>query len=181
MLGYRFYQPLGWLAIAALFFTEWARYQLPAPAAYTANQKLYWFVDHVFFNGKLLMLAMMAFVPARAGLNPRFLLAGGALLLMLGSFAKLSHPLYLAAAAVPFGVALKLWQPNEKMGLLLGIAGLAMGIPMNGFIGLLIVKAEFAPAVTRELLGSTAALGSLSIACFYWGLYLLTRLRRKSA
>lgn len=177
----QFYQPLGWIAILALFATEWARYQLPAPSGFTQEQQLYWFIDQVFFNGKLLVLAVMAFVPAKAGLNPRFLIAAGALLLMLGSFGKFSQPLFLAAVAVPFGVALKLIEPTEKMGLLMGIAGFAMGIPLNGFTGLLAVKAEFNPALLRELTGSTAALGAVSIACFYWGLYILSRLRRRTS
>lgn len=125
----------------------------------------------------------MAWIPARAHLNPRFLLAGGAALLMLGSVLQLAHPLFLAALAVPFGVALKLAEPTEKLGIVLAMGGLGLGIPLNGFTGLLAAKANFHPGVSGQLFGSTAAVGALSIAAAYAGLYMLVRLllMRRSA
>jgi hypothetical protein len=173
----RFYQPLGWFAVGGLILTEYLRRQLPAPNLFTPEQTLYWFADHVLWNGKLLALAVMAFVPARPGLNLRFLLAGGGLLLMLGSVLKLGHPLYLAAVAVPFGAALKLAWPTEKIGILMVMAGLGLGVPLSGFTGLLAVKGKFHPQLMEQLLGSTAAIGALGLAAAYTGLYALLRLR----
>ncbi len=150
---------------------------MPLPSAYTPEQTLYWFIDHVLFHGKWLVLAVMAFAPARPGLNLRFLVAGGGLLLMLGSFLKLGHPLFLAAVAVPFGAALKLAWPSEKFAILLTMVGLGLGVPLSGFTGLLAVKGKFHPQLMEQLIGSTATVSAVGLAAAYTGVYILLRLR----
>lgn len=147
------------------------------PSSFTPEQRLYWFLDHVLFHGKLLVLAVMAFVPARAGLNPRFLIAGGGMLVFAGTFLQIAHPLYLAALAVPFGVALKLGEPNEKLSIVMVIAGLGLGMPLGGFTGMAVVGAKFHPKAMEQLIPATMAITSVAMAMAYTGIYILLRLR----
>lgn len=157
--------------------TEFGRRQLPDPAAFSPEQRLYWFLDHVLFHGKLLVLAVMAFVPARSGLNARFLIAGGGMLVFAGTFLQLAHPIFLAALAVPFGVALKLGLPSEKLAIVLTIAGLGLGMPLGGFTGMAVAGSQFHPKAIEQLVPATMAITSVAMAAAYTGIYTLLRLR----
>lgn len=129
------------------------------------------------FRGKFLVLAVMAFVPARAGLNPRFLLAGGALLLMAGTYLRWSHALFLAAVAVPFGAALKMAEPAEKLAIVLAIAGLGLGMPLGSFAGMAVAASKFHPSAIAQLLPATLGITAVAMASAYAGVYMLLRLK----
>lgn len=158
-----------------MILTEYLRRQLPSPEAFSPEQKLYWFVDHVLFHGKFLVLAVMAFIPARPGLNARFLIAGGGLLVFAGTFLQIGHPLYLAAIAVPFGVALKLGEVGEKLAIVLTMAGLGLGMPLGGFTGMAVAGSQFHPKAIEQLVPATMAITSVAMAAAYTGLYTLVR------
>ncbi len=119
----------------------------------------------------------MSFIPARAELNPRFLLAGGGMLVFAGTFLQIAHPLYLAALAVPFGVALKLGPPNEKLAIVMTIAGLGLGMPLGGFTGIAIAGSQFHPKAIEQLVPATMAVTSVALATAYTGLYTLVKLK----
>lgn len=164
---------LGILALVAYVASEYLRRTLPQPPEAQAGYRLYWFFDHVFLAGKMLVLAAMAFAPARPQWNVRFLVMGGAVLLMAGSFLQLDHPLFLVACGFCFGAALKLAEGSDKLYIVMAIGGLGLGVPLNGFTGLLAAKAGFQPELMRQLFSSTLGIGSVSIATAFAGIYLL--------
>lgn len=164
---------LGLLALTVYVLTEYLRTVLPQPPKAAPGYVAYWFFDHVFLRGKMLVLAAMAFAPARKDLNPRMLALFGGLLLMLGSYLELHHAVFLVAMGICFGAALKLADLSDKLCIVMVIGGLGMGVPLNGFSGLMAAKAGFQPELTEKLFASTLGIGSVSIAAAFTGLYLL--------
>ena len=134
---------------------------------------LYWFADHVFFDGKWLVLLLLALAPTRLGLPMKWLAPAGGLLLMAGSFLQLAHPLYLASVGLALGAAIKNVTDSDSFDILLVIGGMALGIPLNGFSGLMAARAGFPPGLMGPLFGSTAGVGCAAIACAMAGLFLL--------
>lgn len=134
---------------------------------------LYWFADHVFFDGKWLVLLMLALAPARLGLPLKWLAPAAGALLMVGSFLQLGHPAFLAVIGLLLGAALKRVEDSESFDILLAMGGMTLGVPLNGFTGLMVAKAGFPPALMEPLFSSTAGVGSTAIACAMTGLYLL--------
>ncbi len=153
--------------------TEILRRTVPGPPGARGLALLYWFADHVFFDGKWLVLLMLALAPSRLGLPLRWLAPALGLLLMVGSFLQLDHPLYLALVGLAIGAAMKNVTDSESFNILLVIGGMGLGIPLNGFSGLMAAKAGFPPALMGPLFGSTAGVGCAAIACAMAGLYLL--------
>lgn len=97
---------------------------------------------------------------------------------MLSSFLSLSHPLFLAFCALSFGLAFRQagffsGPVPDKAGILMTIAGMALGVPLNSFTGLMAAKMQFQAGPVEQLFGSTAAMGSIAIATAYLGIILL--------
>lgn len=146
---------------------------MPAPSSGDANARLFWFLDHVLFDGRFVVLAALAFAPVRRQFSPRWLLAAAAVLLMLASFLQFNHPALLILIGVLLGGAYKQTPPSDQLHIVLVIAGLGLGIPLSGFTGLMIAKANFDPNLVYALKRGTGAIGSTAIAGAYLGLYSL--------
>jgi hypothetical protein len=114
----------------------------------------------------------------RPRVSASWLIAGAAVSLMISSLMSLSHPLWLVFCALTFGLAFR--QAGffdapipDKAGILMGIAGMGLGVPLNSFTGLMAAKMQFQAGPMEQLFGSTAAMGSMAIATAYLGLILL--------
>ena len=146
---------------------------MPGPPEARGLALLYWFFDHVFFDGKWLVVFILALAPLRLGIPVQWIIPATGALLMVGSFLQLGHPLFLAGIGLLLGTAIKNVDDSERFDILLVIGGLALGVPLNGFSGLMVAKAGFAPALMGPLFGSTAGVGSTAIACAMTGVFLL--------
>lgn len=144
-----------------------------APPAAKGWELMYWFSDHVFFDGKWIVLFAIALAPWRENLPLKFLAPATGLLLMVGSFLQLQDPLFLFLTGMLAGTILKSIRFTEPSLMLLAVGGMLMGMPINGFTGLMAVKANFQPELMKALFGSTAGIGSLTIACSFTGLFFL--------
>jgi lipid-A-disaccharide synthase-like uncharacterized protein len=149
------------------------RRMIVQPPAAKGWQLIYWFSDHVFFDGKWLVLLAMALAPFRENLPLKFMAPATGLLLMIGSFLQLQDPVFLVFIGILGGTILKSFRLTEPALMLLAVGGMMMGMPINGFTGLMAAKANFAPPLMKQLFGATAGIGSLTIACSFAGLFLL--------
>lgn len=137
---------------------------------------MYWFTDRVFFDGKWLVLLAIAAAPSRENLPLKYMAPGLGLLLMVGSFLQLQDPIFLLFVGLCAGAILKTIRLTEPALMLLAIGGMLMGMPVNGFTGLMAAKANFPAPLMKALFGSTAGIGCLAIACSFTGLFLLGQL-----
>ncbi len=153
--------------------TEVARRIVAQPPAAKGWELMYWFTDRVFFDGKWLVLLAIAVAPTRENLPLKLMGPVVGLMLMLGSFAQLSNPVFLVLVGLSAGAILKGIRLTEPALMLLAVGGMLMGMPVNGFTGLMVAKANFPPALMQALFGATAGIGSLAIACSYVGLFFL--------
>jgi hypothetical protein len=171
---------LAGIAIAGYLLTEYLRRVFGPPTSGLGPDRLFWFLSHALFQGKFLVLGGIALAPLPP-IAPRLLIAAAGVLLMLGSFLQLGHPLYLLAIGVLLGSAYKQVPQSDQLHIVFVIAGLGLGIPLSGFTGLMIAKANFEPKLAEVLANSTAAIGSAAIALAYLGIYsLLWRLLSRS-
>ncbi len=146
-----------------------------APPAAQGWELIYWFTDRVFFDGKWLVLVAMALAPMRENLPLRVMGPGAGFLLMVGSFLQLSDPLFLVLTGLVAGSILKSLRLGDGPLMIVAAGGLMMGVPVNGFTGLMAAKAGFPPALMKNLFGSVAGVGSLAIALSFAGTFLLGR------
>ena len=169
------WRDLAGFAIGGLIATEVLRRVIAQPPLARGWELGYWFTDHVFFDGKWLMLSAMALAPVRPNLPVKWLMPAAGLLLMVGSFLQLQDPLFLVLVGLLLGVALKSVPESEAMLMVMVIGGMCLGVPLNGFSGLMAAKANFPPGLMKPLFGATAGVGSASIAAALAGLFLLGR------
>ncbi|WP_155121415.1 hypothetical protein [Bryobacter aggregatus] len=174
------WRTLAGIAIAGLILTEGLRRIVPGPPDARGGALLYWFFDHVFFHGKFLVLAVLALTPQPRRLGLKWVMPLLGAVLMVGSFLQLAHPAFLGLVGLLLGVALQNVQDSESFDILLVMGGLALGIPLNGFTGLMAAKSGFAPTLMDPLFGATAGVGCAAIACSMVGLYLLIWRRIKN-
>lgn len=171
----RDWRSLAAFALGALIATEIARRMIVQPPAAQGWQLIYWFTDRVFFDGKWLVLLALALAPARESLPLRLMGPAGGFLLMVGSFLQLSDPVFLLLAGFVAGAIIKSLQLTDGPLLLMAAGGLMMGIPINGFTGLMAAKAGFPAPLMKSLFGSVAGVGCVSIATSFAALFLLGR------
>jgi len=136
---------------------------------------MYWFTDHVFFDGKWLVLLALAVAPVRENLPLKFMAPATGLLLMVGSLLQLQDAIFLVLVGLLAGAILKSIRLTEPALMLMSVGGMLMGMPINGFTGLMAARANFQPQLMKSLFGATAGIGSLAIACSFAGLFLLGR------
>ncbi len=136
---------------------------------------MYWFTDHVFLRGKWTVLTAIAVAPTRENLPVKLLAPVGGALLMVGSFLQLQDPVFLAVVGLMAGAILKTIDWNEPKLMLAAAGGMMMGMPVNGFTGLLAVKSGYNARLMTEVFGATAGLGSLAIAVSFMGLFFIAQ------
>lgn len=136
---------------------------------------MYWFTDRVFFDGKWIVLLAMAVAPFRDNLPVKYLAPATGLLLMVASFLQLQDVVFLTLLGLLVGAIVKSVRWTEPALMLMAIGGMTMGMPINGFTGLMAARANFPPALMKQLFGSTAGVGCVAIACSIAALFLLVR------
>lgn len=136
---------------------------------------MYWFTDHVFFDGKWFVLLALAVAPQRDNVPLKLIAPAVGLLLMVGSLLQLQDPIFLVFVGLCAGVILKSIPLSEPGVMVLAVGGMLMGMPINGFTGLLAARANFQPQLMQSLFGATAGIGCLTIACSFTGLFLLAQ------
>ncbi|MBM3763063.1 MAG: hypothetical protein FJW36_22810 [Acidobacteria bacterium] len=169
------WRALAFFALGGLIATEVTRRIVTQPPAAKGWELMYWFTDHVFFEGKWIVLLAIALAPVRENLPLKFLGPATGLMLMVGSFLQLQDPIFLLLAGLLSGAILKSIRLTEPILMLLSAGGMLMGIPINGFTGVMAAKANFAPQLMQALFGATAGIGCLTVACSFTGLFLLGR------
>jgi len=155
--------------------TEILRRVIPQPPIAAGWELIYWFADRVLFDGKWLVLFVMAMAPHRENLPLKILAPAAGLLLMAGSILQLQDPLYLILLGLLLGAMVKSLTLTEPALMLMAMGGMFMGLPINGFTGLMVAKANFPPALMKPLFGATAGVGCASVAISMAGLFLLGR------
>ncbi len=101
---------------------------------------------------------------------------------MVGSFLQLQDPVFLLLVGMLAGAILKSIRWTEPALMLMATGGMMMGMPLNGFTGLMAAKANFPPVLMKQLFGSTAGIGCVTMACSMAALFLLGQgllMRRK--
>lgn len=145
---------------------------------------MYWFTDHVFLRGKWTVLTAIAVAPTRENLPVKLLAPVGGALLMVGSFLQLQDPIFLVLVGLVAGAILKTIEWNEPKLMLAAAGGMVMGMPVNGFTGLLAAKSGYKPELMDAMFGATAGIGSLAVAVSFMALFflaqrLLARVKRR--
>ena len=177
------WRSLAFFALGGLIATEVMRRVVTQPPAAKGWELIYWFTDRVFFDGKWIVLLAMGLAPFRENLPIKYLAPAAGLLLMAGSFLQLQDPVFLVLIGMLVGAIVKSIRWTEPALMLMSVGGMMMGMPINGFTGLMSAKANFPPALMQQLFGSTAGIGGVTIACSFAALFLLARgawMRRES-
>lgn len=169
------WRSLAYFALGGLIATEVMRRIVTQPPAAKGWELIYWFTDRVFFDGKWMVLLAMGLAPYRENLPIKYLAPAAGLLLMVGSFLRLQDPLFLMLVGILVGAILKSIRWTEPALMLMAVGGMMMGMPINGFTGLMAAKANFPAALMKELFGATAGIGCVTIACSFAALFLLGR------
>ena len=178
------WRSLAYFALGGLIATEIMRRVITQPPAAKGWELIYWFTDRVFFDGKWIVLLAMGLAPFKENLPIKYMAPAAGLLLMVGSFLQLQDPVCLVFVGMVVGAIVKSIRWTEPALMLMSVGGMMMGMPINGFTGLMSAKANFPPVLMKQLFGSTAGIGCVTIACSFAALFLLGRgvwLRRKTS
>ncbi len=178
------WRSLAFFALGGLIATEIMRRITTQPPAAKGWELIYWFTDRVFFDGKWIVLLAMGLAPFRENLPIKYLAPATGLLLMVGSFLQLQDPIFLVLVGILAGAIIKSIRWTEPALMLMSVGGMMMGMPINGFTGLMAARANFPPTLMKQLFGSTAGIGCVTIACSFAALFMLARglwMRRKSS